>query len=425
MKRFLTVFILLTLSVSINAQVVEKNLRENVAYLASEKLEGRRTGEPGAAAAAAYIEKMFRSYGLKAGVSDAKGKSFRQDFSFTPSVDAGKEKKTFSATNIVGVIEGKDPLLKSEAIVIGAHYDHLGRGGQGSLAANSTEVHHGADDNASGTSALLELARHYSKIKNNKRTLIFIAFSGEEEGLFGSKHWVNDPTFPLASVVAMFNMDMVGRLKDGNLTVGGIGSSVEWKSLVEGKNAVAASTAIAGAASRFNIRLDEAGVGPSDHASFYLKQIPVLFFFTGTHTDYHKPSDTFDKINYEGLGKVANFAIDLVSSVDSNAKRPTYKVAPTTGQEAGRRSFAVSIGVMPGYGDEGDGMLVDGVTDGRPAAVAGIKGGDKIVEFAGKPVKNVQDYMAVLGTLQADVEYDIVIVRAGKKLALKVKPAKR
>lgn len=426
MKRFLAVITILALSLAASGQVVEKNLKANVAKLASDQLEGRRTGEPGAELAAMFIEQEFKKYGLKPGVAGAKGKSFRQDYTFTPSVDAGQQKKTFSAVNIVGVVEGRDPKLKSEAIVIGAHYDHLGHGGQGSLAANSTEIHHGADDNASGTSALLELARHYAASKKNKRTLIFIAFSGEEEGLFGSKHWVNDPTYPLANVVAMFNMDMVGRLKEESLTVGGIGSSVEWKSLVEGKNAItASSSSVAGSSSRFNLRLDEAGVGPSDHASFYLKQIPVLFFFTGTHSDYHKPSDTFDKINYDGLGKIAGYVIEIVNAVDSDPKRPTYKTAPTTGQEAGRRSFNVSIGVMPGYGDDGEGMVVDGVTEGRPAAAAGIKAGDKIVSFAGKSVKNVQDYMAILGTLQADTEYEIVVSRSGQRMTLKVKPAKR
>jgi hypothetical protein len=386
------------------------------------------TDEPGIELAANYIEKEFEKYGLKPGFPDAKGKGFRQNFSFVPTPAPGRERKTYNAANIVGVIEGRDPQLKGEAIVIGAHYDHLGRGGpgSGSLSANSTDIHFGADDNASGTSALLELARHYAKVKSNKRTLVFVAFSGEELGLFGSKHYADNPVIPVEKTVAMINMDMVGRLTDRNLTVGGIGSAVEWKALVEGRNSITPSTtATEGSATRFSLRLDEAGVGPSDHASFYLKKIPVLFFFTGTHADYHKPSDTFDKINYAGLVGIADFVMEMVDAVDRDPKRPTFKDAPAPQQMGGRRAFNVSIGVMPGYGDDGSGMVVDGVTEGRPAAAAGLKAGDKIVRFGGKDVTNVNDYMAVLADLVADQEYEIVVIRAGERLSFKVKPAKR
>lgn len=431
MKRFTASFLFIALLVPVAAfgqnGVSEKNVRTHLAKLASTEFEGRRTGEPGIARAADYIEKEFKKYGLKPGVAGSKGKSFRQEFSFTPTPSPGQEKKTYSATNIVGVVEGRDANLKGEAIVIGAHYDHLGRGGpgSGSLAANSTDIHFGADDNASGTTALLELARLYAKAGSNKRTLIFVAFSGEELGLFGSKHYADNPVIPVERTVAMFNMDMVGRLTEDNLTVGGIGSSIEWKSLVEGANSsLAPKTAAEGSVSGFKLRLDEAGVGPSDHASFYLKKIPVLFFFTGTHADYHKPSDTFDKVNYAGLLSIANFVKGLVDSVDSNPKRPTYKDAPAP-QMGGRRTFNVSIGVMPGYGDDGSGMVIDGVTEGRPAAAAGLKAGDKIVSFAGKEIKNVNDYMNVLGELVADKEVDIVVVRGGERMTFKVKPAKR
>lgn len=344
-------------------------------------------------------------------------------------------KKTADAYNVIGILEGTDPQLKSEAIVIGAHYDHLGRGGAGSLAVNSTEIHHGADDNASGSAALLELARYFAKAKNNKRTLIFIAFSGEEEGLLGSKHYVNNPVFPLDKTVAMFNMDMIGRLTEDKLTVGGIGSAAEWRDLVNSKNEIIVSPRNAGSnfaetkrdsVRRFSLQLSEDGFGPSDHASFYGKQIPVLFFFTGTHNDYHKPSDTADKINYAGLFKITQYVGELVQYVDANMKqRPTYKVAQTSGQGDGRRGFNVTIGVVPGYGEANDGMNVDGVRDGSPAAVAGIKAGDKIVKFAGKDVRNVQDYTFILGDLKADTEYEIVVNRAGQVIILKVKPAAR
>lgn len=353
-------------------------------------------------------------------------------------------KKQTEAYNVIGILEGNDPVLKKEAIVIGAHYDHLGKGGQGSLAVNSTAIHHGADDNASGTSALIELARQFAKEKKNKRTIIFIGFGGEEEGLLGSKHYVNNPVFPLDKTVAMFNMDMIGRLKDEKLTVGGIGSASEWKGLVEGNNKSAFSglersgnepqqVKIVSKQSgqvlsdkiypNFALQLSEDGFGPSDHASFYGKQIPVLFFFTGTHEDYHKPSDTSEKINYAGVLKIANYVSELVKAVDANQTKPTYKVAQSSGTGEGRRTFNVSLGTVPGYGDATDGMLIDGVRTDSPADKAGLKSGDKIVKLAGKEVRNVQDYMVVLGDMKAGEEYEIVIMRGGEKMTMKIIPA--
>jgi hypothetical protein len=225
----------------------------------------------------------------------------------------------------------------------------------------------------------------------------------------------------------MLNMDMVGRLKDGKLTVGGIGTAKEWKAIVEEINSTRNSPngkKINGPV-RFNLQLSEDGFGPSDHASFYGKQIPVLFFFTGTHVDYHKPSDTAEKINYVGLGDVAGYVLDIFRALDSNVARPTYQTAKSSDQNTGRRGFSVTIGVIPGYGDDGTGMMLDGVRENSPAAVAGMKEGDKVVAFAGKEIKNVQDYTAALGGLQADTEYEIVIVRKGERLFLKVKPMKR
>jgi hypothetical protein len=345
-------------------------------------------------------------------------------------------KQVTDAYNVVGILEGTDPKLKEEAIVIGAHYDHLGRGGRESLAVNSTEIHHGADDNASGTAAMLELARQYAKEKKNKRTLIFIGFGAEEVGLIGSKFYVNNPLFPLEKTVAMMNMDMVGRLKDEKLNVGGIGTAAEWRELVTRKNEVVPpvydkpkKSSFAPNApesvSRFTLQLNEDGFGPSDHSSFYSKQIPVLFFFTGTHVDYHKPSDTADKINYDGLKRIVEYVKDITNYVDQSANRPVYKVAQSQQQGDGRRGFAVTIGVVPGYGEANDGMLLDGVRDGGPAALAGIKGGDKIIRFAGKEIRNVQDYTFVLGELKADTEYEIVVRRGNETLTLKVKPTAR
>ena len=373
----------------------------------------------------------------------AKVKVAFRDLSPTVSFKVNLVKQQTDAYNVVGVLEGNDDTLKNEAIVIGAHYDHLGRGGQGSTAPNSTEIHHGADDNASGTAAMLEIARQFAKEKKNKRTIIFIAFGGEEEGLLGSKHYVNNPIFPLNKTVAMLNMDMIGRLTENKLTVGGIGTATEWSDLVKTRNIapdlsnsiplnkpsenskeMSIKVALTPIKQNFNLQLNEEGFGPSDHSSFYGKQIPVLFFFTGTHADYHKPSDTADKINYEGLTRITNYVAAIARAVDQNPARPTYKVAPTSNQTT-RMTFNVTIGVMPGYGDANDGMTLEGVRDGSPAAVAGLKAGDKVVKFAGREVRNVQDYMLVLGELKADTEYEIEVVRGGQRLVLKVKPARR
>jgi Zn-dependent M28 family amino/carboxypeptidase len=371
------------------------------------------------------------------------------------------KKQNAEAYNVIGILEGKDAVLKNEAIVIGAHYDHLGRGGQGSLAVNAREIHHGADDNASGVAALLELARRFAEAKNNKRTLIFIAFGGEEEGLLGSKAYVNNPVFPLNKTVAMINLDMVGRLKDEKLTIGGIGTASEWKNLIENKNQETAkkvetigeenlkvkkaveenlikngfnnikvevnqeSSPAIPQITPFNLQLNEDGFGPSDHSSFYGKQIPVLFFFTGTHADYHKPSDTAEKINYNGLLKITNYVGEIVKAIDNNPKKPTYAVAKSSGMTGGRTGFNVSLGTVPSYGDSIDGMLIDAVRDDSPAAKAGLKAGDKIIKLAGRDVRNVQDYTFVLGELKAGEEYEVVVTRGAEKLTLKIVPAAR
>lgn len=419
-----------------NADAVEQNLRKHIEYLASDKLEGRRTGEAGATAAAGYIANQFARLHLKPGVHAANGKAtYLQPF---PGKAAAPDKPV-TGYNIIGILDGKDRILRNEAIVIGAHYDHLGHGGEGSLAPNSKDVHHGADDNASGTAAIIELARQFAKAKNNKRTIIFIAFSGEEEGLFGSKYYVNNPVFPIENTVAMINLDMVGRLKDDKITIGGIGTASEWKSIVEAENKEKHNETQTGngrngsditldvtVTKPFNLALNEDGFGPSDHSSFYTKKIPVLFFFTGTHLDYHKPSDTADKINYEGEAKVISYVAAIVKSVDQNAVKPTYAVAKSSGTPGGGRTgFSVTLGTIPSYTDSTDGMVIDGVRDASPAAKAGLKANDKIVKLAGQDINNVQDYTKILGDLKADVEYEIVIIRGSERLTLKITPAKR
>jgi aminopeptidase YwaD len=314
------------------------------------------------------------------------------------------------AYNVIGVLEGSDPVLKNENIVIGAHYDHLGHGGEGSLAPRSGEIHHGADDNASGTAGMLELARLFSAQRPApKRTLIFMAFSGEEEGLLGSNFYVNHPLIPLANTVAMINMDMIGRMKDRKLVIGGVGTAKEWREII-GQGG-------------FELTLNEDGYGPSDHSSFYSKQVPVLFFWTGAHNDYHKPSDTFDKINYNDEARILSLVARIVRDIDGADKRLTYTTAKSDATP--RIGFRVYLGTIPNYADSTDGLLLDGVRDDSPAAKAGLKAGDRIVKIANRDVKNVYDYTFALGEMKAGQEYVVEIRRGSEKLTLKVIPQAR
>jgi Zn-dependent M28 family amino/carboxypeptidase len=346
------------------------------------------------------------------------------------------------------VIEGSDPVLKNEAIVIGAHYDHLGRGGDGSLAPSSSEIHHGADDNASGTAGVLELARIFSAQRSKlKRTLVFIAFSGEEEGLLGSNYYVNHPLVPLAKTVAMINMDMIGRMKDGKLVIGGVGTAKEWRQLINQANTAQTMTVAANAGGPtpkgvpivvsangrpimsvdpkggFDLALNEDGYGPSDHSSFYSKQVPVLFFWTGTHNDYHKPSDTFDKINYNDEARILTMVARIVRDIDSADQRLTYTTAKSDPPRGG--GFRVYLGTIPNYADSSDGLLIDGVRDDSPAAKAGLKAGDRVVKIGSREVKNVYDYTYALGEMKAGQEYVIEVVRGSEKLTLKIVPEAR
>jgi hypothetical protein len=379
----------------------------------------------------------------------SKPEAAHQDISWDIWFSVGIIREEVPAHNVVGVLEGSDPVLKNEYIVIGAHYDHLGRGGEGSLAPSSGEIHHGADDNASGTAGMLELARIFSTQKPKlKRSLVFIGFSGEEEGLLGSNYYVNHPLVPLANTVAMINMDMIGRMRDRKLSIGGVGTATEWREIIRQANTaqtmtVAASTSspapkgvpiVVSANGRpimtvdpngtFELTMNEDGYGPSDHSSFYTKQVPVLFFFTGTHTDYHKPSDTSDKINYNDEARILNLVARIVRDVDVAPKRLTFTTAksdatPRTG------GFRVYLGTIPNYADSTNGMLLDGVRDDSPAAKAGLKAGDRIVKIGTREVKNVYDYTYALGEMKAGQEYAVEIVRGSERLTLKIVPEAR
>jgi hypothetical protein len=333
--------------------------------------------------------------------------------------------------NVVGVLEGSGPLAE-ETVVIGAHYDHLGYGDFGSLARRPTSptppseggaggvrgaIHHGADDNGSGTTALIELARRFGRMQGRPgRRLVFIAFTGEESGLFGSAHYCKEPLFPLADTVAMLNMDMVGRLRPDNdshqdkLIVYGTGSATRFDALLESVN------------HKYDFKLQKvaSGMGPSDQQSFYMKNIPVLFFFTGDHADYHRPSDTADKINVAGMARVADLVENLIVELQSVPERPKYVRVPSTRGPGGMRRGGPRLGIMPEYGDSGEGVLLSGVVEGAAAAKAGLKEGDRIVEMAGKPVKNLEAYMALMAGQKKGEFLEVAILRDGKRMTFKV-----
>jgi hypothetical protein len=337
----------------------------------------------------------------------------------TAKVRVTVERKPVGVKNVVGVLDGAGPLAK-QTVVIGAHYDHLGYGGRSSTAPGQRAIHHGADDNASGTAALIELARRWAAdAPANRRRVVFIAFSAEEVGLLGSAHYVNkEPLFPLADTVAMVNLDMVGRLSNDaqsdkpKLEVGGTGTAKEFDEVIDGL----------GRRHGFAVKKNSAGVGPSDHTSFYVKGVPVFFFFTGLHREYHKPTDTADRINFDGLGKVTDLVEDLARMLAMDGDRPEYVQGMTGSMPTGRLSVP-RLGFMPGdYGDDAGGVLIAAVTKGGPADQAGIKDGDLIVEVAGKPVKNMGGYMTVMGGQRRGRPVEIVVMRKGERVKVTVTP---
>jgi hypothetical protein len=315
--------------------------------------------------------------------------------------------------NVVGVLDGEGPLA-DETVVVGAHYDHLGYGGPSSNAPSKKRaIHHGADDNGSGTTAMLELARRFAAQKPRQgRRLVFVAFSGEELGLFGSAHYCKEPAYPLARTAAMYNLDMVGRLSKDKETgldrvlTEGHGTAKEFEGLID-----------AGAKKYgFALKKQASGFGPSDHASFCSKKVPVLFVWTGVHADYHKPSDTADKINLEGMRRVVDMSEEIIARL-TQMDRPTF--LEVKGAPMGRPSSGPRLGIRPGYSDA-EGVEVEGVSSGGAAEKAGVKDGDRIVEIAGKPVKNINEYMQAMALQKKGATIEIVVVRGKETKKLKV-----
>jgi hypothetical protein len=325
------------------------------------------------------------------------------------SLNADVHKITKTSANIVGLLEGSDPVLKNEVVVIGAHMDHLGMGGQGSLADDHhPAIHHGADDNASGTAGVMALSEYFSSSTTRpKRSLLFICFSGEELGLLGSAWYVKHPIVPLEKTAAMLNMDMIGRMESNKLIVSGSGTSSAWNSLLDDLNKP----------QKFQMFRNDNGFGASDQQSFYVAKIPVLFFFTGLHSDYHKPSDTADKINSVDEARVVEFVAACAERIADSSTRPDYQQMAAS-QDSGAARFRVSLGSIPDYAANVEGVQLSGVRAGSPAEKAGLKQGDIIVKFGDRSIRNVQDYTVALGEHSPGDVVTIVVKRGAETVTL-------
>ena len=413
MKKILFLAIVSLVLFSCKKTTTYKNtIEEDVAFLANDKLEGRQTGTEGEKQAANYLVERFKTIRLEPKGTDG----FLQAFSFKPKTDPHKEVEfttnpdsTITGRNVIGFINNN----ANTTIIIGAHYDHLGFGGEGSLYREKDKaVHNGADDNASGVAILLDLASQL-KVKNeqaeikDKNNYLFMAFSGEEMGLLGSNYFSKNPTVETESVNYMINMDMVGRMKaDSTLAVYGTGTSPMFKQTLKANN------------DKFKLVENESGVGPSDHTSFYLIDIPVLHFFTGQHEDYHKPGDDSEKLNYEGMNLISNYIYTIISDLDDNGKL-AFRKTKNESEETPR--FKVGLGVVPDYLYDGKGMRIDGTREETPAYSAGLKKGDIVIKLGDSTVTDMMSYMRALSVFDKGDEAAISIKRGEETIETKVK----
>lgn len=330
---------------------------------------------------------------------------FNSDMDVEIDMTAEIIKEEATGNNVLGFIDNK----AENTIVIGAHYDHLGLGGDESLYRGEPAIHNGADDNASGVAGVIELARYIKANGPKSNNYLFMAFSGEEKGLLGSGYFAKHPSIDLLKVNYMLNMDMIGRLKteEPTLIVSGVGTSDAWKITMDYIKQ-----------NNFKVKTTESGVGPSDHTSFYLKNIPVLHFFSGTHSDYHKPSDDEALINYKGEFDILNYMIVLIQKLDDKGKLNFIKTKEENNEDSPK--FKVTLGVVPDYAFEGAGMRIDGVSDGKPAAKAGLKSGDIVISIGEFKVQDMMSYMKALGKFEKGQQATIGILRGKEELKIDV-----
>lgn len=411
---------------------VAARLQRDIAYLASDQLEGRFTGSPGADSAAAYVARRFAALRLRPVVGSAANggalagscpacAGFLQRFD-ARSVELAHLGRpgALAAQNVVALAEGSDPALRGQVVVVGAHYDHLGRE---TMAATDPKagrvIHNGADDNASGVAAVMELARRLTA-RPARRSVLFVAFSGEELGLLGSRYFVDHSPVPVDSMAAMLNFDMVGRLTRDRLLVYGVATAAELPGVVDSANA---------AGPRLAVKAIGDGFGPSDHSAFYARDVPVLHFFTDQHADYHAATDDASTINAPGEARVVALAEGVLRRVADRPARLTFRRAPSTprlaaGDPSGRpRPWLGSVPDMGG--DAVAGLRLQGVTPDSPADRAGLKAGDVVVEFDGKPVTDLYTYTDALYARAPGDTVAVVVVRGATRVAARVTLGRR
>ncbi|SUZ85229.1 uncharacterized protein METZ01_LOCUS38083 [marine metagenome] len=405
--KFLKYLLFFILVISCEQKTPYQNhIKDDVIFLSSDSLEGRETGTQGEIKAGEYIKKRF----IKLGLQPLENNNYFQNFNFKPktnphqniSFSNQKNDSTITGKNIIGYIDNQ----AKNTIIIGAHYDHLGYGNENSLHRGEKNlIHNGADDNASGVAMMIDLASKL-RIANKNNNYLFIAFSGEEIGLLGSNYYTKNAIIKMSNINYMINMDMVGRLnEDTTLAVYGLGTSPIFKQTINANN------------TKFKIIQKESGVGPSDHTSFYLNDIPVLHFFTGQHEDYHKPSDDYDKINFEGMSMISSYIFDIISDLNDNGKLSFTKTINES-EEVPR--FKVSLGVIPDYLFDGEGMRIDGVTENRPAQIAGLLKGDIVIKIGEYEVKNMMGYMKALSKFEKGNTTTVSVNREGDTMRKKI-----
>jgi hypothetical protein len=399
MKYFLSCFALIFLFPALSQKSeTTRYLQKIVTALSADSMEGRLVGSYGELKTAVFLSSELLKIGIKP-YQDSYAQPFTYLYSPNPHDSTDASKQQINSQNIVGFIDNH----QQQTIVIGAHYDHIGRNehNNSSLVNSAGQIHNGADDNASGVAAVLTLANHLQNNKSLEPVNYLIAFfSGEEDGLVGSKALIEQLSSDSLAISAMVNLDMVGRLDSLNhLYIGGIGTSPRFGEIIQSANHY-----------DFKIVSDSSGIGPSDHTSFYLKNIPVLFLFTGTHSDYHKPSDDTEKINFDGLTKIQAYLIDLLKELTNSGEHP---FTATKNTSKAKPQYKVTLGIMPSYVANEQGLQVDGVVDGKLAQKAGIQAGDILIQLNECMISDIYSYMDCLATLKSGEVLRIKFIRKG------------
>lgn len=378
-----------------------KTMKADVKYLSSDELEGRETGTEGERLASEFISKRFQTLGLEPIFEEGYFQYFQKTIKSNPhAMEANPDDPVIIGRN-VGAFKDNG---SDNTIIIGAHYDHLGYGAEGSLHTGGPAIHNGADDNASGVATMMALAKYFSD-KEMDNNFLFLAFSGEEKGLWGSNFFVDNSPLEVDDINFMINLDMVGRLNDKKkMAVYGTGTSPIWEDRI---NATA---------SEFSFTMSASGIGPSDHTSFYLEDIPVLMFFTGQHEDYHRPSDDYEKVNFKGMESLFKYLRSLIKDLDDEGKLVFTK---TKDEREEVPDFKVTLGVIPDYLFDGQGMRIDGVKEDRPASNAGIEKGDIVVKMGELEIVDMMSYMKALGKFTPGQTVPVTIIRDGKKEMVK------